>query len=385
MKTSKPRVLIVGGRDSGVDWPGREDFELFLVQEHAHVSPRQAEIASVVEVGDLSFVDSYLPVLKKLHHDLRFAGVVSFFEKGLLPAAEIGELLDIPHNSRFSVETTRCKTDLRELLIGTSHEVPFALVRNDEAVRTFFRTHGCCIVKPVDGSGSVEIHKVESERFSLPTLNREFLAEKFLEGAEYSVETFTHDRRHRLLGVTKKYTTGASNFVETGHDFPADLPAEVQERIRDAVVWLLDRIGHVWGPCHTEVKVAEDGVHFIETQTRFGGDQIWEMVWRTTGVHLAAATVCALARRPYLPSPVEFSAMAVRFPQLPAGTDAVRLRDTLERQAFAIRAELKEVNFGTPFLSSSRRHGYVMFGCRSDDRAEFRAAIERDFLLNCKE
>ncbi|MFE8647161.1 acetyl-CoA carboxylase biotin carboxylase subunit family protein [Sphingomonas sp. NCPPB 2930] len=378
MKTRKPRVLIVGGRDSSVDWPGREDFELFLVQEHAQITPLQSQIASVVEVGDLSVLDSYFPTVKRLHPDLHFAAVVSFFEKGLLPAAVIGELLGIPHNNRFSVETTRCKDRLRALLVGTPYEVPFALVRNDEDVRDFFRAQGCCIVKPVDGSGSVEVHKVESERFTLQAPNRPFLAEKFLEGAEYSVETFTHDRRHRLLGVTKKYTTGAPNFVETGHDFPADLPAEVHGRIRDAVVCLLDRIGHAWGPCHTEIKLDGDRVHFIETQTRFGGDQIWEMVWRTTGIHLAAATVCALTGRPYVRSPVEFSAMAVRFPQVPAGTDAVALRDTLENQAFAIRAELKEANFGQRFTSSSRRHGYLLSGCRSGDSAAFRAAIGRD-------
>jgi biotin carboxylase len=135
-----------------------------------------------------------------------------------------------------------------------------------------------------------------------------------VEGREFSVETITRDGSHQVLGITEKLTTGPPGFVELGHQFPARLPTAIAQRIDEAVVALLDLVEHRWGPAHTEVRVTPAvEVVIIESQTRFGGDQIWKMVEVVTGVPLGAATAAGLLGMPEPAKPARAGGAAIRF------------------------------------------------------------------------
>jgi biotin carboxylase len=121
------------------------------------------------------------------------------------------------------------------------------------------------------------------------------IVEGYVEGREYSVETLTLRGEHVVLAITEKLTSGPPSFIEIGHQLPARLSEEETAEVKRVVEELLRAVGHEWGPAHTELILStERGPVIIETHTRFGGDQIWEMVELVVGTRLAAATVAGL-------------------------------------------------------------------------------------------
>lgn len=375
-------VLLIGGRDSGLNWDTEQQIHFTLIQQPDQLSEYQRERATLVLTADIADLPSYRETIERLHRQRPFDAVVSFTELGLLPASELGKRLGIAHNSVLSVEISRDKLLFRQLLRGSCYELPSAAVDSADDIRAFVLAHGPAIVKPVNGSGSQGIYAISKpEDASDLRLEGRNLIEAFATGDEYSVESLSLNGQHRILGITRKHTSGAPGYVETGHDFPAVLDDDSRSRIEDAVLWLLERMGNRWGPAHTEIKIDGQRLHFIETQTRFGGDQIWEMVWRTTGVHLAAATIAAMTGLA-LPAPVrEYVQMAIRYIEANAATRPEHLRTHLLQRPFALRATLNPDNFGRPIRCSSDRHGYVLLACAGDDSREaFNTAISHPRL-----
>ena len=86
------------------------------------------------------------------------------------------------------------------------------------------------IVKPIDRSGSRGITKLLSPNGLLEAIEeakeqgfeKKALVEEFVTGQEYSVECISYHGEHHFLALTKKYTTGAPHFIETGHLEPDD-------------------------------------------------------------------------------------------------------------------------------------------------------------------
>jgi biotin carboxylase len=140
------------------------------------------------------------------------------------------------------------------------------------------------------------------------------IAEEYVDGPEYSVESLTLNGKHHIIAITEKITTEAPHFVEIGHQLPAQLPPEVTGRIHEVVLQLLDGIQHQVGPAHTEVRISSEGVpKIIETQTRFGGDQIWEMVELVCGVNFVKSTCAHLLLIEHQKNTQTVGGAAIRF------------------------------------------------------------------------
>lgn len=149
------------------------------------------------------------------------------------------------------------------------------------------------IVKPTDRSGSRGVNKLESpeglaEAIAAATdvsFEDRALIEEFVEGDEYSVEYISYQGKHYMLAVTKKFTTGAPHFIETGHIQPADISDELRERIRQVADHALDTLMLENGAAHVELKVDDKGViKLIEIGGRMGGDFIGsDLVQLSTG------------------------------------------------------------------------------------------------------
>ncbi len=149
------------------------------------------------------------------------------------------------------------------------------------------------VIKPTDRSGSRSITKVYKEEELLPAIERAVgdsfenmaIVEEYIRGDEYSMETISYEGEHHFLTITKKYTTGEPNFIETGHVQPADLSAEVTENAKKMIFSALDALGVQNGAGHAEFRVDEKGnVRIIEIGARMGGDCIGsDLVQLSTG------------------------------------------------------------------------------------------------------
>jgi biotin carboxylase len=165
------------------------------------------------------------------------------------------------------------------------------------------------VVKPVTGAGSAGVRLIRNDDdlhatwhsiaglkwwALLDNAENAVIAEAVLTGDEFSVEAMSVDGHHEVVAVTGKLTTGAPEFVELGHWQPAQLRDDQRQAVIARTIEVLDAIGHRTGPSHTEVMVDGLEIGVIETHTRFGGDQIWELTQLTTGRHFATETIFAL-------------------------------------------------------------------------------------------
>jgi argininosuccinate lyase len=194
---------------------------------------------------------------------------------------------------------SRDKAAMRACLARAGVAQPaFEEVADRAAGRRFAARHGYpIIVKPVDGSGSMNTRLVStggelddhvelllgapSYKLGVRACGR-VLCEEYVRGELYSVETITSaPGQHVVLGITDRILGGAPNFVELGGSFPAQ-PPDGGGAVR-TVLAALDAVGYDFGPAHTELVATERGWQIIEINARLVGGYVPAMIDATLG------------------------------------------------------------------------------------------------------
>ncbi len=149
------------------------------------------------------------------------------------------------------------------------------------------------IVKPTDRSGSRAITKLENfeglEDAVKNAISNSFekcaIIEEYIEGDEYSCEGISYNGKHKFLTITKKFTTGAPHFIETGHIEPSGLDEATVKKVYNELAKAVDALLITNSATHSEFKITPDGeVRVIEIGARMGGDCIGsDLVELSTG------------------------------------------------------------------------------------------------------
>ena len=225
------------------------------------------------------------------------------------------------------------------------------------------------IVKPTDRSGSRGIYKLENPR-GLPeavgaalseSFEKKALIEEFAEGQEYSVEGITFQGEHHILAVTKKYTTGAPHFIETGHLEPAPVPEAVKADMIAVVTHALDTLGIKNSASHAEIKVDEKGnIKIIEIGGRMGGDCIGsDLVRYATGIDYVKAVIeVACGIRPALTREHDPVPAEVRF--IFTEDDVREMEKIRKTDRFLKLVAYQPENIGRTTDSSNRAGCYIV-------------------------
>lgn len=313
--------------------------------------------------------------------------VVSVTEHGLLPAALLSGVLGTPGVPVDVVRATRDKLLMRRVLAaGAPHlTVGHADARDEPAVADLLSRCDRAVVKPAHGTASTDVRVVRSlEEFRRTTAPEGLIVEEFAEGTEYSVESFSRDGRHEVVGIVEKGT--ADGFVEVSHVLAADLPAGRERLIGRAVSELLDTLGLSDGPAHTEVKVHGDTVKVVETHNRPGGGSIADLVTIVTGIDWRAVSLgWPLGLRPTASTPHAPAAASVFFTAPPGTVTEVRA-DPPEWPDVTVEYWRIETSVGDrveELRSSSGRLGTAVLsgGSAAACRAAVRALRERPVVV----
>lgn len=233
------------------------------------------------------------------------------------------------------------------------------------------------IVKPVDRSGSRGIMKLYSkDKMSEAICAAEkqgfiknALVEEFACGQEYSVECISYKKRHHMLAMTKKYTTGAPNFIETGHIEPAPVDSKTLDKVRNTIYHALDSLGVENGASHSELKIDGDGnIRIIEIGARMGGDFIGStLVHISTGVDFVKNVVqVSLGEEPDLNPDRARMTAAVRFIFSKEDIQVFH-RLKAEHPELIFESDVKEEISGN-VTDSSTRFGYFIMQADSPDK-----------------
>lgn len=237
------------------------------------------------------------------------------------------------------------------------------------------------IVKPTDRSGSRGITKLYSkdglaeaiENAKSQGFEKKALVEEFATGQEYSVEYVSYKGEHHFLALTKKFTTGAPGFIETGHLEPAPVSDDVLKRIQGVVTHALDTLQIKNSASHTELKIAKDGtIRIIEIGGRMGGDCIGSnLVELSTGVDFVKCVVdIALGNKPDLTPIHGIGAAGVRYV---FGVEDVKVCEKLktEHPEMLVEEDIHEITNADVTDSSSRFGMFLMKADSIDDLTEY--------------
>ncbi|MFG2293049.1 pyridoxal-phosphate dependent enzyme [Streptomyces sp. NPDC048603] len=283
-----------------------------------------------VLVCDTNSVAALRDVIQQGLPRQELAGVTTTSDFYVPVVAGLADWLDLPGNPAEAVAACRDKAVTRRVLRDAGVGQPRFAVLTDpaEAAAAVRETGLPCVVKPADDSGSnavllcstaeeVAAHAerilaVRTNARGLPTAGT-VLVEEYLDGPEYSVETFSHDGVATCVGITAKEVTSGPWFVETGHLFPAPLLPAAAAEIAEAVGAALKAIGWELGATHTEVKLTPRGAAVIEINPRLAGGMIPEAVRHATGIDLLEQQVRAATGMPVDLTPSRAASAGIRF------------------------------------------------------------------------
>lgn len=206
----------------------------------------------------------------------------------------VAENLGLSCNNTKYTEIQTNKYAMRKALSSAGIACPkFVLVEKDFDISVLSDFSFPIIVKPTDRSGSRNIMKLESlegveqavKDACATSFEHKAIIEEYIFGDEYSMETISYKGNHHYLATTKKYTTGAPHFIETGHKQPSGLPDDINDKAKEIVIKALDALHIENGAGHSEFKVDKDGnIKIIEIGARMGGDCIGsDLVYLSTG------------------------------------------------------------------------------------------------------
>lgn len=179
------------------------------------------------------------------------------------------------------------------------------------------------IVKPTDRSGSRGVCKVDDIKSLDSAVNvaieesfeKKAIIENYINGDEYSVEGISYNGKHKILAVTKKYTTGAPHFIEIRHVEPAPINSVLRNEIEKVVMHALNSLEIRSGASHAEIKVENGDIKIVEIGGRMGGDCIGShLVQYSTGIDYIKAVIdIAVGNIPDLTSKGEKLSAETRF------------------------------------------------------------------------
>ncbi|MFJ9078334.1 ATP-grasp domain-containing protein [Streptomyces sp. NPDC102278] len=348
-----PRIALLGGRPSVLKSASDLGCDVVLIQTPGVYDP-EAAAEFCVQVVDTPLVDQEAAVAAG-RRVFAEQPVVRFFspaELGLVAAARLNEEFGLGGNSVETVRMLKDKAAMRRRLaeVGLS-PVRFRVVESEAELLEFVtELAGPVMIKPLDYGGSRDVHRVEGPD-RVPEIWRKveavgrgrMLAEEFLTGHEVSVEGFSQDGVHTVVAVTDKLLgEGGSGFIEAGHSVPARVDGATRQGIVDLTGRLLDAVGLVEGPSHTEIMITDAGLRIIESHNRAGGDNIPELVRLAYGVDLVRAAVAVpLGLEPWNPDVPEATAgAAIRFVLAEPGvvTDVEEPAEVEEGVTLAVQA-----------------------------------------------
>lgn len=200
-------------------------------------------------------------------------------EVGNMTACAIGERLGLRTNTWETALNTTDKSRMKKVFQGHGirHAKAVELTGNSDLSKLPFDFP--FVVKASDRSASRGVafvrNQSEFESAFVDAFNESFnkivLAEEYLKGQQYSVETISSNGVHSMVAVTEENTTGIPYFVETHHLMPARLCDEVYDGLKVLIFGILDAFAIKHGAGHIELKYHEDEWAVIEIASRMGG------------------------------------------------------------------------------------------------------------------
>jgi biotin carboxylase len=289
------RVAVIGGSQRIFPSAPRPEFELVLFHNRNSFGYDERLEGLCDSFVDIDFLQDYARlerVFLEMHDEQPFERAYAQDEDALVISARLNRLLGVVDNSVLAAWRLKDKALMRRSISAcTRNPVRFATVHSACELRSFMESvGGTVVVKPLDASGSVDVFTLERGadaaeiwRFAASRSHHAMLAEEFVDGPEFSVETYSWDGRHVVIGINRKLMLGA---LEIGHCIPCTIPKATSAELCRATTEFLTAVGLTHGPAHTELRIDDLGARVIESHNRTAGSRVPEMIELVYGIDI---------------------------------------------------------------------------------------------------
>ncbi|MCU7727444.1 ATP-grasp domain-containing protein [Actinoplanes sp. KI2] len=213
--------------------------------------------------------------------------LIAGIERAVILADELGERLGLPTNGTALSACRRDKFEMVETIKAAGVPGAGQILAGDldTLLQWYGDTARPVVLKPVSSAGNDGVHlcdDVTEVRKAFETLigttsalgqaNRAVLAQDYLAGFEYIVNTVGVDGEHHVCDMWKMHhldANGVAGQAVGSELLPRHGPE--QEQIVAYTLRVLDALGIRNGPAHTELKLTPDGPRLIETGARVCG------------------------------------------------------------------------------------------------------------------
>lgn len=204
----------------------------------------------------------------------------------VLTMSRIACELGLPGINYESAKVIKNKAAVRKILFDAHADdtgYSFEIHSQEEAEKIKHEVQYPVMVKPCDGSGSRGASRVDNAEafvkaceFAMDgSITHRAVAEPFIVGREYGVESFVDNGEIHILGVMQKDMTQPPYYAELGHAIPSGLSEEMENKVKRCVYNALVALEVNHGSVNMDLLINEKGdVHIVDIGARMGGNLI---------------------------------------------------------------------------------------------------------------
>ena len=316
----------------------------------------------------------------------------------ILTMSRIAGELNLPGINYASAKLIKNKAAVRKCLFDANADdtgYSFEISETDDVEAILKKIHFPVMVKPCDGSGSRGASKVERAE-DFPTacqfamngsITHRAVAEPFVVGKEYGVESFVDNGEIHVLAVMQKDMTNPPYYAELGHAIPSGLSPQMEDKVKRCVWKALIAMGVNHGSVNMDLLIGVDGdVHIVDVGARMGGNLIGShIIPMGTGIDYMGNMIRAAVGDETIWTPVfEPKPVATKLLALtPGKVKALPGFDAIEKQ-FGVKVEhhLKVGDVINEYHTNLDGCGYVVATDVNAEAAIQRAYAAKSFIDN---
>ena len=247
-------------------------------------------------------ISSTNEIIKEINrNEINPIGVASFVsDVGILCAAKIRSHFNIDGVSIKSAKIHINKQKQKYLCEKNNISIPpYVIIDNLENVK---KQISCLsyplIIKPVIGSGSRGVNKIADLEQFFKTINemktlsigQKIIVEEFIEGEEFSIETFSNKGHLSILAISKRRVNKFMTAKEIySHNLDSNLIGDIYKQIKEIYIFS----GNPDGPGHFEIIINKlNHPIVIDIAFRGGGFEIFNfLIKKVSGYDIIKNTI----------------------------------------------------------------------------------------------
>ena len=196
-------------------------------------------------------------------------------------SAYLVDLLKAKGNNTKSINTAMNKFESRNIFNSISEiKIQNAIVNKIEDIEIFINENGTSVLKPIYGTASKSVIKVESfqenkaevEKLMRDCSDQDLIIEEFVDGSEYALEgNLINSELNKIVIFDKPINYKEPYFEESIYIAPTEIPDKTQKEIVNLIGKACKKLGLENGPVHVEFKIYNKEIFIIEINPRMIG------------------------------------------------------------------------------------------------------------------